>query len=123
MIKQTKEPHERGELQRRVAAILEAGILHELPKAAVIVFLQSRQWADFKTCRFIASLRTLAKHCGYDSFTSAKRGLDALLEAGILVEVQGGRADCRSFEIKRPSRRPAGHQEDRQDRGDTRPWD
>ena len=129
MTKHTKEPHERGELQRRVNAILEAGVFVTLPRSAAITFLQCRQWADFKTCRFNASLRTIAKHCRF-SHGSATRGLGALLAAGVVVEVDGKRSDCRTFEIRSPSKKAAQAREDRgkakrpwENEEDEKPWD
>lgn len=114
-----KQPHERGELHRRVNSILETGALAGLPKSAVIAFLQCRQWADFSSCRFNASIRTLAKHCRF-GHGSAARGLAALLAAGVVVEVPSKRSDCRAFEIKKPRRRTV---DAREDRGEERPWD
>jgi hypothetical protein len=114
-----KPPHEAGELHRRVNAILQSGILPDLPKAAVVTFLQCRQWADFKTCRFNASLRTLAKHCGFSN-GSASRGLGALLEVGVVVEVPSRRQGCRTFEVRKPSRMAVQTRDDRGQRG--RPW-
>lgn len=104
----SKQPHERGELHRRVNEILDHGILVGMPKVAVLSFLRVRQWADFTNCRFKTSLRNLAKHCRF-SLASAKRGRDELVEAGVLVQVNGERNGFIQFEIRSPTRRQFEH--------------
>jgi hypothetical protein len=113
-------PDPRGELQRRVGAILEAGADRNLSRSSLRVFLRCRQWARFDGCTFRVSLRTLAKalHC---STSTAKRGLKGLVEAGILCEREETAAGCRVFEIAVPeSVQPAGC---RNDRGKELPWE
>ncbi len=113
-----KQPHERGELQRRVSAIIQAGVFATMSRPGLVVFLQVRQWADFRTCRLTVSLRKLAGECRV-SLSTAKRGVDALVAAGVLTERPNGRHDFRVFEVTRPRRRaqPAAAE-----RGGNKPW-
>jgi hypothetical protein len=113
-------PDPRGELQRRVGAILEAGADQNLSRSSLRVFLRCRQWAKFDGCTFHVSLRTLAKSL-HGSTSTAKRGLEGLIEAGIVHERKETVAGCRVFEIVIPkSLRPADH---RDDRGKELPWE
>lgn len=115
-----KEPHERGELQRRIDAIIETGVLSKLSKPALLVFVQIRQWADFASCRTRStSTRTIANHTKL-SRSSAWRGIDQLLKSGVVVEVDVQEDGCRSFEFRRPPERRAALA--REDRGGRRPW-
>lgn len=114
-----KEPHERGELQRRIDAIIATGILSKLSKPALLVLLQLRQWADFTSCRTRStSTRTISKHTGL-SRSSAWRGIDQLVKAGIVGEIAIRDDGCRTFELRRPARPVARA---REDRGGRRPW-
>ncbi len=114
-----KQPHERGELQRRVSAIIQTGVFAAMSRPGLVVFLQVRQWADFRTCRLTLSLRKLACECRV-GVSTAKRGVDALVAAGVLTERPNGRNDFRVFEVTRPRRRaqPAAA-----DRGGDKPWE
>ncbi len=114
-----KKPHERGELQRRVSMIIQTGVFAAMSRPGLVVFIQVRQWADFRTCRLTVSLRKLASECRV-SLSTAKRGVDALVAAGVLTERPNGRHDFRVFEVTRPRRRaqPAAAE-----RGGNKPWE
>ncbi len=118
-----QQPHERGELHRRVSAIIKAGIFAAMSRPGLVVFLQARQWADFKTCRLTVSLRKLASECGI-GLSTAKRGVDALMAAGVLTERPNKRTDFRVFEVTRPKQRKQQRRREppRGDRGGARPW-
>jgi len=121
-------PDPRGELQRRVGAILEAGVDRTLSRSSLRVFLRCRQWASFDRCTFHVSLRTLARALGGGSegkraggMSSAHRGLQGLIDAGIIRQQQETVAGCRVFEIVVPkSLRPSIR---RDDRGEEPPWE
>lgn len=121
MSRPAKQPHERGELHRRVSAIIQAGVFAGMSRPGLVVFLQARQWADFATCRLTVSLRKLASECGI-GLTTAKRGVDALVAAGVLTERPNKRTDFRVFEVTRPKRRKQRQPSTRGDRGGDRPW-
>jgi hypothetical protein len=91
----------RGELQRRVRAILDGGADRYLSKASLRAFIRCRQWASFDQCTFKVSLRTLAKSM-HGGKSTAERGLNGLVEAGIIVELPEPIAGCRVFEIVVP---------------------
>ena len=112
-------PHESGELHRRVNKIMEAGLLRPVPRAGLIVFLQCRQWADFKKCRFTVSIRTLARSCRI-SKSPAQRGLKSLADAGVLREHKSPSTQYRVFEIIAPKAPQMAHPRD--DRGKKSPW-
>ena len=116
-------PHESGELHRRVNGIMEAGLLDHLPRGGWRVFLQCRQWADFKKCRFTVSVRTLAKCCRM-SKSAAQRGLQHVIEAGVISEHKPATVQYRTFEIVIPKTTPsAGRQRDDRNKGkNTKPW-
>jgi hypothetical protein len=116
----TKEPNPRGELQRRVDAILDAAHDADWPRYALRVFLRCRQWASFDRCTFKVSVRTLAKH-GVPMAT-ASRGI-AWLVAAKVFRPHGNAGACRMFEIvvPPPTQRPwRGNA--RSDRGSRKPW-
>jgi len=113
-------PHESGELHRRVNRIMEAGLLRPVPRAGLIVFLQCRQWADFKKCRFTVSIRTLARSCRI-SKSPAHRGLQSLIDAGVLREHRVASSQYRAFEIVAPKAPRMAHPRD--DRGEKASWD
>ncbi|RLS76214.1 MAG: hypothetical protein DWI03_09840 [Planctomycetota bacterium] len=121
MSRPAKQPHKRGELHRRVSAIIQAGVFAAMPRPGLVVFLQARQWADFATCRLTVSLRRLASECGI-GLSTAKRGVDALVAAGVLTERPNKRTDFRVFEVTRPRRRKQRQPSTRDDRGGDRPW-
>lgn len=103
-----------------MGAILEAGADRHLSRASLRVFLRCRQWAAFDRCTFKVSLRTLAA-ATKSSMTTVQRGLEGLLNAGIVRQTNEIVAGCRVFEIVVPkSVRPA-HRRD--DRGDEPPWE
>jgi hypothetical protein len=116
-----KQPHERGELQRRVSAIIQTGVFATMSRPGLVVFLQVRQWADFRTCRLTVSLRKLAQECRV-GLSTAKRGVDALVTAGVLTERPNKRTDFRVFEVTRPKRNKQPQPSTRNDRGGDRPW-
>jgi hypothetical protein len=113
-------PDARGELQRRVGAILEVGADRNLPKSALRVFLRCRQWADFTRCTFKVSLRTLAT-ATKSGMTTAKRGLEGLIAAGIIRPTGEYVAGCRVFEIVVPKSVRTSHR--RGDRGKEQDWE
>jgi hypothetical protein len=121
-------PDARGELQRRVGAILEAGADRNLSRSSLRVFLRCRQWASFDRCTFHVSLRTLARALGggiegkgEGGMSSAHRGLQGLIDAGIIRQREETVAGCRVFEIVVPrSLRPSIR---RDDRGEEPPWE
>lgn len=119
MSRPAKQPHERGELHRRVSAIIQAGVFAAMSRPGLVVFLQARQWADFATCRLTVSLRKLASECGI-GLTTAKRGVDALVAAGVLTERPNRRSDFRLFELTVPKRKPPPQQAGR---GGRKPWE
>lgn len=112
-------PHERGELHRRVSAIVQTGVFAAMSRPGLVVFLQVRQWADFTTCQFTLSLRTLASAIGV-SLSTAKRGVDALVAAGVLTERPSRRGDYRTFEVTVPTRKRHRGPEPR---GGAKPWE
>jgi hypothetical protein len=112
-------PDPRGELHRRVGAILDQGRDADWNRASLRVFNRCRQWASFDQCTFKVSLRTLAKACRM-SVTTARRGLEALEKDGTL-RPRGEKAGCRVFEIVVP--RTTRQVDPRDDRGDGRPWE
>jgi len=100
-----KVPHERGELQRRIDAIIATGVLGTLPRTALVVFVQLRQWADFTTCATRAtSIRTLAKHAGVPR-TAAWKGVQKLLDSGAVSADVAGDDGRRTFTFRVPTRR------------------
>lgn len=111
-------PHERGELHRRVSAIIQTGVFAAMTRPGLVVFLQARQWADFATCRLTLSLRRLAAECRV-GLSTAKRGVDALVDAGVLTERPSRRSEYRVFEVTIPKRNR--HQAPRP-RGGAKPW-
>ena len=113
-------PHESGELHRRVNGIMEAGLLRHVPRAGLVAFLQFRQWADFKKCRFTVSVRTMARRC-QTSVGSAHRGLQSLIDAGVLREHKSPSTQYRVFEIIVPRAPRSAHPRD--DRGEKTSWD
>ena len=99
------EPHVRGELQRRIDAIIATGVLGTLPKPSLVVFLQLRQWADFKTCATRpTSIRTLAKHAVVPKSTAWK-GVQGLLDSGALTAGDAADDGRRVFTFQVPNRR------------------
>jgi len=114
-------PHESGELHRRVSRIMELGLLNPAPRAGLMAFLQFRQWADFKKCRFTVSVRTLAKRC-QTSVGSAHRGLQNLIDAGVLKEHKSPSTQYRVFEIIVPRAPRSARQRAANDRGGKAPW-
>jgi hypothetical protein len=116
-----KQPHERGELQRRVSGIIQTGVFSAMSRPGLVVFVQVRQWADFRTCRLTVSLRKLAAECRV-GLSTAKRGVDTLVESGVLTERPTKRHDFRLFEVTVPKRRrkKRGPRDDR-GRGE-KPW-
>ncbi len=113
-------PDARGELQRRVGAILEAGADRNLSRSSLRVFMQCRQWASFERCTFKVSLRTLCRALGVGT-TTAHRGLEGLVDAGIIRQREESPNGYRVFEIVIPkSVRPAVR---RDDRGVEPPWE
>jgi hypothetical protein len=115
-----KESNPRGELQRRVAAILDGGHDRGWNRAAHRVFLRCRQWASFERCTFKVSVRTLAKY-GVPVAT-ASRGIARLVAAGVFKELENA-GSCRVFEIVVPTGKgkpPKGSR--RSDRGGRQPW-
>jgi hypothetical protein len=114
------EADPRGELQRRFGAILDSEAFPHLSKSALRVLHRVRQWASFDRCTFHVSLRTLAaatKTAG----TTARRGLDELLDMGLIRQREETVSGCRVFEIVVPkSVRPAVR---RDDRGEEHPWE
>ena len=121
-------PDPRGELQRGLSAILEAGADRKLSRSSLRVFFRCRQWASFDRCTFHVSLRTLARALGggiagtrEGGMSSAHRGLQGLIDAGIIRQREETVAGCRVFEIVVPkSIRPAAR---RDDRGEEPPWE
>jgi hypothetical protein len=100
-----KAPHERGELQRRVDAIIATGVLGTLPRTALVAFVQLRQWADFTTCATRpTSIRTLAKHARVPR-TAAWKGVQKLLESGAMTADVAGDDGRRIFTFRVPTRR------------------
>lgn len=100
-----REPHERGELQRRIDAIIATGVLGTLPRTALVVFVQLRQWADFTTCATRpTSIRTLAKHAAVPR-TAAWKGVQKLLESGVVTGDVAADDGRRIFTFRVPTRR------------------
>jgi hypothetical protein len=91
----------RGELQRRLKAILDEGADRNLSKASLRALMRCRQWASFDQCTFKVSLRTLAKSM-HGGKSTAERGLNGLVEAGLIHELPETVAGCRVFEIVVP---------------------
>ncbi|MBM3956260.1 MAG: hypothetical protein FJ309_16940 [Planctomycetes bacterium] len=114
------EPNPRGELQRRVGAILDGGHDRGWTKAMHRVFHRCRQWASFDRCTFKASVRTLAKH-GVPVAPSS-RGITGLVAAGVFKERESA-GSCRVFEIVVPTGKSKPSKgTTRSDRGSQEPW-
>jgi len=115
-----KAPNPKGELQRRVDAILDAGHDRDWSRAMLRVFLRCRQRASFARCTFKVSVRTLAKH-GVPVAT-ASRGIAGLVAAGVFKELEHS-GSCRVFEIVVPTRKGKPRKgTTRSDRGGREPW-
>ncbi len=110
----------RGELQRRLKAILDGGADRNLSKASLRALMRCRQWASFDQCTFKVSLRTLAKSM-HGGKSTAERGLNGLVEAGIIVEMPEMVAGCRAFEIVVPD--TVAPSKSRSDRGKEMPFE
>ena len=78
-----KEPRDRGVMRRRWRALMEDGSLGRLRSEGRLMALYAFYWADFTSCTLRFSIRGAARHMGV-GFTTARRGVNQLVELGIL---------------------------------------
>ena len=70
-------------MRRRHEAIIRSGVLSKLRSEGRLVFCIALCWADYEKCLFTMSVRGAATVAGIKP-TSVRRGLDQLLDAGVI---------------------------------------
>lgn len=84
MPRKHEEPNrDRGQMRRRWRVFIEDGSLGRLRSEGRLMALYALYWADFSKCTLKFSIRGAAKSLGV-RFTTARRGLTQLVDAGIL---------------------------------------
>jgi hypothetical protein len=73
----------KGEMRKRHEAIVRSGALASVRSEGRLVFVIALVWADYKTCEFTMSSHGAAEVAGVQR-TSIRRGIEQLMEAGIL---------------------------------------
>lgn len=81
--KQEDPKRDRGRMRRIWRGFLEDGTLGRLRSEGRLMALYALYWADFSECTLKFSIRGAAKSLGVQ-FTTARRGLTQLVDAGIL---------------------------------------
>lgn len=114
------EADPRGELHRRLGVIVGSGADRNLSRSAVRVLLRLQHSASVDGCTLSVTLAELAESM-QAARTTAKRGLDDLIESGIVRETGDGADPRRTFEIV--AKRSAKPAVPRGDRGDEHPWE
>jgi hypothetical protein len=100
-----RKPSAKGELRRRHRALLSAGVLAGLGSEGRLMACYVLYWADFEKCTLKLSLRGAAKVLGV-SPNGVRRGVQQMLDAGILLLISKGAGSGRSqYEFA-----PPGHE-------------
>lgn len=90
------KPNPRGELRRRWRAFMEDGSIGRLRSEGRLMALYFFCWADFEKCTAKFAIRGAARRLGVRPMT-AQRGVQQLLEAGILTVVSRGEGSADSI--------------------------
>jgi hypothetical protein len=97
-----RKPSAKGELRRRHRALLSGGILARLGSEGRLVACYALYWADFEKCTLKLSIRGAAKVLGV-SPNGVRRGIQQLLDAGVLLLISKGTGSGRSqYELASP---------------------
>ena len=92
----TEKPNPRGELRRRWRAFMQDGSIGRLRSEGRLMALYFFCWADFEKCTAKFAIRGAARTLGVRPMT-AQRGVQQLLEAGILTMVLRGEGSADSI--------------------------
>lgn len=97
-----RKPSARGELRRRHRGILLGGSMARLGSEGRLMACYALYWADFEKCTLKLSIRGAAKVLGV-SPNGVRRGIQQLLDAGVLLLVSKGTGSGRSqYELADP---------------------
>lgn len=97
-----RKPTARGELRRRHRAWLTSGAMAALGSEGRLIACYVIYWADFEKCTLKLSIRGASKVLGVRP-NSVRRGVEQMIEAGVLAVVSKGAGSQRSqYEITYP---------------------
>jgi hypothetical protein len=97
-----RKPTARGELRRRHRALISGGSLGRMGSEARLMVCYVLYWADFEKCTLKMSIRGAAKVLGVTP-NGVRRGIQQLLDEGVLILVSRGAGSNRSqYELATP---------------------
>ena len=97
-----RKPTARGELRRRHRALISGGSLGRMGSEARLMVCYVLYWADFEKCTLKMSIRGAAKVLGVTP-NGVRRGIQQLLDEGVLILVSRGSGSNRSqYELAPP---------------------
>ena len=103
-----KKQSPKGELRRRHRALIDAGLLGRLGSEGRLMACYVLYWADFEKCTLRMSCRGAARGLGV-SPTTASRGINQLLEAGVLKLTEKGSNGSRNVYEIALAEQPCAH--------------